>query len=220
MNKMAGVLAALTVACYSSNCFAQDKSPSSEDQIKQLAELGPGVHKIKKDESGRMQSCVIVGSSRMSTVLGTAKGLETARKRATLSARAEFVRWMKTAVVAVQSMSDESIVYLQGSGGAVSESGKGTEVTKDNVDTLSAGLVRGMTVIGFNQDPKSEMLTVVYGWSPKFASMAQDAEMTNIDPSSHPSQSVSPNTESSSGPSKAPIPAKTVTSDSAGEFLK
>ena len=86
---------------------AQQTVPEATDsagKIQQLAELGPGVHKIQKDEAGRMKSCVIVGQARISTVLGNAKGLELARKRANLSANAEFVKWMEGNVKAVESM--------------------------------------------------------------------------------------------------------------------
>ncbi len=189
-------------------------APSPADAIKQLADLGPGVHKIKKDDAGRLQSCVIVGQSRISTVLGTAKGLEIARKRARMNAQAEFVRWMKTAVAAVQLMSDSSMVVLKGNDKTTSESGKAVELTSDNVSTLSEGVLRGMTIIGVNQDAKTETMTIVYGWTPKNAALAEEAKDVNR----HPGDST---TETTGRPvERGTVDNKTTVSDEAKDFLK
>src|SRR4051794_17830845 len=63
-----------------------------------IAELGPGVHAIKKDDRGRIKTCVVVGQARISTALGKAKGLETARTRARLAAAAEYRKWLSEKV--------------------------------------------------------------------------------------------------------------------------
>ena len=130
---IAGIITSISLIVTGINAQEGGGQPNGtpeEAQIKKLADLGPGVHKIEKDASNKLQKCVIVGQSRMSTVLGTAKGLETARKRATLNARAEFVRWMKTSVKAVESREDEAVVYLQGDDAGLKESGKATEVKR------------------------------------------------------------------------------------------
>jgi len=188
-------------------------APAPADAIKQLADLGPGVHKVKKDDGGRLQSCVIVGQSRISTILGTAKGLEVAKKRARMNAQAEFVRWMKTAVAAVQLMSDSSMVVLKGNDKTLSESGKAVELTSDNVSTLSEGVLRGLTIIGVHQDGKTETMTVVYGWTPKYAALAEEAKDVNRQPGDS-------TTESGRPAQRGPVDNKTTLSDEAGEFLK
>ena len=190
-------------------------APTPEDSIKQLADLGSGVHRIKKDDGGRLQSCVIVGQSRISTVLGTAKGLEIARKRARMNAQAEFVRWMKTAVAAVQLMSDSSMVVLKGDGNVVNENGKAVELTSDNVSTLSAGVLRGMTIIGAHQDGKTEMMTIVYGWTPKHAALAEEAKEVNRRPGDSATQPLAGHPVD-----RGAMDNKTTVSDDAKDFLK
>jgi hypothetical protein len=190
-------------------------APTPEDSIKQLADLGPGVHKVKKDEGGHLQSCVIVGQSRISTVLGPAKGLETARKRARMNAQAEFVRWMKTAVAAVQLMSDSSMVVLKGDGNTVSENGKAVEMTSDNVSTLSEGVLRGMTIIGAHQDGKAETMTIVYGWTPKYAALAEEAKEINKRPGDAAAQAPTGHPVE-----RGAVDSKTTVSGEAKDFLK
>ncbi len=201
---------------------AQQPAADSTDNtqaIQALADLGPGVHKIQKDVVGRMKSCVIVGQARISTVLGNAKGLELARTRAKLNANAEFVRWMKSTVKAVESMTNESIVYLEGSGAGINESGKATEVTKENVEVLAEGVVRGMTLIGVHQDGANGLLTEVYGWTPRHAGIAGEAQSANVNPPSVQVTAPAPQMPSP-GQVSEPLPTKTVVSDDADSFLK
>lgn len=216
MKKIAIGAVVLAVAAIAMNVRGEDAAapaPAPTDAIKQLADLGPGVHKIKRDDAGRLQSCVIVGQSRISTILGTAKGLEVAKKRARMNAQAEFIRWMKTAVAAVQLMSDSSMVVLKGNDKSLSESGKAVELTSDNVSTLSEGVLRGMTIIGVHQDGKSETMTVVYGWTPKNAALAEEAKDVNRQPGDS-------TTESGRPAQRGPVDNKTTLSEEAGEFLK
>jgi hypothetical protein len=191
---------------------APAQAPS--DAVKQLADLGPGVHKIKKDDGGHLQSCVIVGQSRISTVLGTAKGLEVAKKRARMNAQSEFVRWMKTAVAAVQLMSDSSLVVLKGNDKTISETGKAVELTSDNVSTLSEGVLRGMTIIGVHQDGKTETMTIVYGWTPKYAALAEEAKDVNRQPGDAATEPAGRPAE------RGTVDSKTTVSDEAKDFLK
>ena len=218
------LVSALAVTLFGLTGGLQAQEPAADvsnntQAIQALAELGPGVHKIQKDDAGRLKSCVIVGQARISTVLGTAKGLELARTRAKLNANAEFVRWMKSTVKAVESMTNESIVYLEGSGAGLSESGKATEVTKDNVEVLAEGVIRGMTLIGAHQDGANGLLTEVYGWTPRHAGMAGEAQSANVNPPTPRVTAPVPQTPSP-GQENAPLPTKTVVSDEADSFLK
>lgn len=58
---------------------AQENAAKTQDSIQELAELGPGVHRVKKTANNVFKSCVVVGQARISTVLGKSKGLATAR---------------------------------------------------------------------------------------------------------------------------------------------
>ena len=131
-----------------------------------------------------------------------------------MNAQAEFVRWMKTAVAAVQLMSDSSMVVLKGNDKTTSESGKAVELTSDNVSTMSEGVLRGLTIIGANQDAKTETMTIVYAWTPKNAALAGEAKDVNRRPG-----------DSTTGPTDRPsergtVDSKTTVSDDAKNFLK
>src|SRR5262249_57301800 len=56
---------------------------------------GPGVSNVVRDKKGRILSVLIVGRSRLSTVLGAAKGQEVAAQRASLMADARFVQRLR-----------------------------------------------------------------------------------------------------------------------------
>ncbi len=70
----------------------KDKDAKVKKALSKIAQLGPGVHAIKKDGKGRITSCIVVGQSRISTVLGKAKGLQNARMKARLDASAQGER--------------------------------------------------------------------------------------------------------------------------------
>jgi hypothetical protein len=215
----AAVAVGICLSVFAGGLYGQQSVPEAKDTsaaVRQLADLGPGVHKVQKDAAGHMKACVVVGQNRISTVLGNAKGLELAQKRAKLNANAEFIKWMKSNIKAVESMTNESIVYLEGSDKALRESGKATEVTKDNVELVSQGVVRGMTLIGVHQDGAKGVFTVVFGWTPKHAVLAEETQSANVNPGSAETSVV----PSEPGQAPAPIPTKTVVSDDADGFLK
>jgi hypothetical protein len=149
--------------------FAQeDAKTSQKSEMAKIATLGPGVHAIQKDKKGRITSCIVVGESRISTVLGKAKGLEVARKRADLNASAEFVKWLKQHVTFFQSTDDEAVFLLEGKEGDNEDTGKelGKAVEKESSrnTSIAEGIVRGLQVLHVKIDSDSKMLTVVKGW--------------------------------------------------------
>jgi hypothetical protein len=143
------------------------KSPAEQAMAK-IAALGPGVHAIQKDNKGRITSCIAVGQSRISTALGKGKGLEVARKRADLSASAEFVRWLKQNVTVVENRDDETVTLLDGSEednkDILKESGKAVEKTSSKLTSISQGLVRGLQVLHVKTDGENKTITVLKGW--------------------------------------------------------
>ena len=159
---------------------AESKTGSVEEQMDNLVKLGPGVHNIKKDGKGRVQSLVVVGQSRISTVLGAAKGKELARKRAEQSAKAAFVKWLGEAVVVCENAENETTLFLQGEESndkdALSEAGKAVEKSSDTYKSVAAGLVRGLLNCSTpTSNAEDKEYTVVYGWSLANAKSAKDA---------------------------------------------
>jgi hypothetical protein len=134
---------------------------AAEQEMAKLAALGPGVRAIQKDKKGRITSCIVVGQSRISTALGESKGLEVARKRADLSASAEFVKWLKQDVTVVENTDDETVTLLEGT---EKESGKAVEKTGSKMTSISQGLVRGLQVLHVKTDGENKTITVLKGW--------------------------------------------------------
>ncbi len=186
--------------------LAAQESP--EQIVKRLTELGEGVHEVKT-EGGKLKSLKVVGQDRISTVLGEAKGLQTAQKRATLKANAAFVDWMKMNVISISSVGDETIVTMAGDGQNVSEQGKASETTRQQIVTMAEGLVRGLALVAKDQNPDTKMMTLIFSWSPEKAALANEAKRANNKPSS-----VVPSTPA---PDSKDIPRKTVVSP---EFSK
>lgn len=161
---------------------ADDKAKKDDEVAKamsKIAQLGPGVHAIKKDDKGRIQSCIIVGTARISTVLGAAKGLETAREKARLAASAEFVKWLKEKVSVHSKSEEETILFLEGSEGndkeTMKESGKAIEKTSKKMESISEGLTRGMQVLHFETSDKDKTYILVLGWDAKTSEATKDA---------------------------------------------
>lgn len=156
---------------------AQDKpapdTASVEDELKNIAQLGPGVHKIVKDKKGRIVSCIVVGQARISTVLGKSKGIELARKKADLQCSAAFVKWLDEKVKVVESDTEEVTELIEGEeGGAedkTKESGKSATKYSSMTERISNGLVRGLQVIYTETNSEEKTYTVVKGWNAKQA---------------------------------------------------
>jgi hypothetical protein len=146
----------------------KNKQPTVEEAMAKLAQLGPGVHAIKKDKKGRIVSFVVVGQARISTALGKAKGIELARDKANLAASAEFVKWLKEEVKVYQMADEESVIILEGSenaeGDTLAESGKAVEKTSKRMESVSQGLVRGLQILHKEVDGDGKTYTVVKGW--------------------------------------------------------
>jgi hypothetical protein len=152
---------------------------ANSDGVENLAALGDGCHNIKK-ENGRLKSMKIVGSARISSALGTTKGLQIARQRAKLAAQQEFIEWIKTNVTGMRSSEEETVLQLESGSDGPTESGKSLETDKRTIASQAEGLVRGLTLIGKKQE--GETLTLVFGWSSKNTDLARQAEAANNKP--------------------------------------
>jgi hypothetical protein len=202
---------------------AEPKAGSVEEQMDSLVKLGPGVHKIKKDSKGRVQSLIVVGQSRISTVLGAAKGKEVARKRAEQSAKAKFVQWLGEAVIVCENAQNETTLFLQGEESndknAMSEAGKAVEKNSDTYKSISAGLVRGLQLLHAEVDAEDKECTVVYGWSLANAKAAKDAHTNDAGIDEKPAAADSGHKKPSDTSGKK-IRSRKATSKDAGDFLK
>jgi hypothetical protein len=148
-----------------------------EEEMSALVKLGPGIHRIKKDKKGRVQTLIVVGQARISTVLGVAKGKEMARKKAAQSAKAEFVKWLTDKVEVRENTEEEDTLFLVGTEDndkdALSEAGKSLDKRGDSYKAVAEGLVRGLTLLHADMNGDEKECTLVYGWSAANAKAAK-----------------------------------------------
>ena len=170
------VATAIAAVIVAGTAFTDDKDKKDaevEKALSKIAQLGPGVHAIKKDDKGRITSCIVVGQARISTVLGKTKGLQTARQRARLDASAQFIKWLKEKVSVHAKSEDETILFLEGSEDndkeALKESGKAVEKTSEKIESIAEGMVRGMQMLHLEVNSDEKTYTIVMGWDAKTA---------------------------------------------------
>ncbi len=205
-----------------------DAKAYAQDPTEKLVALGPGVHKVKKNDNNAVTSLVTIGQARISMTLGKAKGLERARRTAALNADTEFSKWLKSKVSVAESEDSEDIILIENDGGKVpKETGKAVEKTSRKMELFSEGLLRGLQVIHVDQDPESEMLTVIKGWKADTAEgtkkvaalMADDGDTTGGSALAGGGGGGGAAKNGEGGDAK-PYKKKSTSSDDADEFLK
>ncbi len=161
----------------------QDKKDDKEALYARLAGGPSGVCKteMEKDNKGRIGAVLVVGKSRISTVLGKAKGLEIAQQRAVNDAKGKFMQWLKEDVTIRQGQDDETVILLEGmeedgKDGGKKESGKAIEKNTTKFESVAKGLLRGLQIVYYDQDGKELAYTVVMKWSTKSNEAARQAE--------------------------------------------
>ncbi len=195
----------------------QDLMATAEPFVN-LVQLGPGVHMVKLDDNGQVISCVAVGESRMSTVLGAARGKQNARNNAALRASGEFAKWLREEVSVVESTSQETILTLEsqpdesGEAAIPLESGRAIEKSTAEYTSKANAVMRGLLLLHVHVDPTSKTCTVVKGWSVANAEAARQARADNLLDESDPKSNVSPRTSPQ-------LEGSTVTSPAAAGFL-
>jgi nitrogen regulatory protein PII len=176
MRRVFASFALLTFLLMASVSPAADEKPKDPKarkivDLSKVAEAGPGVYNIEFDAKGRIVSMLAVGSSRISTVLGAAKGKEVARQRASLQADAEFVKFLKAEVRVCEKTDDETVLFLEGNEGndkdAINESGKAIEKTSTKMELSAKGLVRGMKIAHVEIAAADKTYYVVKKWTLK-----------------------------------------------------
>ena len=203
---------------------AEPKAASAEEQMDNFVKQGPGIHNIKKDKKGRVRSLILVGQSRISTVLGAAKGKEVARQRAEQSAKATFVKWLGEAVVVCESAENETTLFLQGEEStdknALSEAGKAVEKNSDTYKSVAAGLIRGLTLLHSNLNAEDKEYSVVYGWSLANAKSAKHTATHDPGINEKPSVPQPPAPSGKDTSDNKKLRSQKSTSPEAEEFLK
>jgi hypothetical protein len=143
------------------------KRPTVEEKMQKWAKAGTGVQFIKKDKKGEIVSVVVVGESEISTVLGSTKGIQLARQKASQVATGEFLKWLKQKASMSTSDNGEVVILREGSEGDEEtkvESGKSIDKSSSDYQTAAEGLVRGLQLLHKEVDSKGKKLTLVMGW--------------------------------------------------------
>jgi hypothetical protein len=211
----------LVLTHVSVDMYGQEKAatPSPDEKVRMMAELGPGVHKIKSDDMGRLESCIVVGQARISTALGVSKGLLVARRNAKLSAEKEYIKWIKTNVKAIEKSGDETLFVLENAGEGLLETGKSIETNEETIEAEAQGAVRGLQVLGVHQDGETKLLSVVLGWSRDHAVMAGEASLVNESGYSPEEDAAMPETVESGNSSNDEVATKTTTSEELNKYF-
>ena len=233
------VAAAAATALIAATAWAENEAATDKNAaVKELADLGAGVHKIKLDENNTLVSCVIVGQARISMSLGKAKGVMNAKKMAKQNAEAAFVGWLKKSVTDISQTGDTSELHITGAdeNGEPIEDAQSTETVSQITTSQAQGQIRAMQLIGMDQDGENNIMTAVVGWKPAFAAAAAGAAGANHTADATPGQAAPTGIDgaagagasggsaanagaSGSGSSKPKVETKTRLSKEADDFL-
>jgi hypothetical protein len=128
-----------------------------------------GVVDVMQDKNGAITKVVIVGAAPISTVLGAADGLLTARREARLRAAGKFRQFLKEKVSIEEKTETERVVKLETkeTGGDLTESGKKISKNTEKYQTVSEGMVKGLQVLGFKTvslNEKEKVYVMICGW--------------------------------------------------------
>jgi len=161
-----------------------DSHPSIDKIVSDYADSGvDGVVDLVKNPQGEITKIVVVGAAKITTVLGAADGLQTARNEARLRAVGKFRQFLEEKVSVTETTETERTIKLQGDGADLAESGKKISKNTEKYKTFSEGMVRGMQLLGYKTvklNEKERMYVVVLGWSKDLAaktrSLADDLD--------------------------------------------
>ena len=187
---------------------AADQPTETPEQIVQrLAGLGPGVQEVKTEANGKLKSVKVVGQVRISTVLGKAKGMEIAQKRAKASAFREYAEWIKTHVKSTSADGNEVMTISEADGNGQKEQSKASETNTDHVTVDADAIIHGLALVGKHVDADGT-LTLVFAWSSARAAEAKEAAAANSDDHA----AVPAEAKPGSKPSDSPVQTKTTAS--------
>lgn len=181
-----------------------------------------GIQNIKKDANGRIVSVVSIGRAPLTSALTKAKAKNQAFKKADANARAEFMKWLTTAVVYTRIDQDDIAIVQHGESlgdagsGKASEKSEATELSQEQIVSVAAGFVKGMVQIGAGMNDDDEAV-VVLGWNADLAGQMDEVRDSNI-PRKPVRVIKEKKSEVGSGATATPNKATSV-SDAANEYL-
>lgn len=96
-----------------------------------------------------------------------------------MSAEQAYIEWLKTNAASVKVDAEETVITLSGDGEKQTEEGKASEKTTNEIKSNSAGLIRGLSLVGKDVNSDGEQLTLIFIWSTARAALAGEAEKAN-----------------------------------------
>lgn len=181
-----------------------------------------GIQNVKKDENGRIVSVVSIGRAPLTSALTKAKAKNQAFKKADANARAEFMKWLTTAVVYTRIDQDDIAIVQHGESlgdagsGKASEKSEVTELSQEQIVSVASGFVKGMVQIGAGMNDDDEAV-VVLGWNADLAGQMDEVRDSNI-PRKNARGIKEKKSEVGAGATATPNKATSV-SDAANEYL-
>lgn len=181
-----------------------------------------GIQNVKKDANRRIVSVVSIGRAPLTSALTKAKAKNQAFKKADANARAEFMKWLTTAVVYTRIDQDDIAIVQHGESlgdagsGKASEKSEATELSQEQIVSVASGFVKGMVQIGAGMNDDDEAI-VVLGWNADMADQMDEVRDSNI-PRKPARVIEGKKSEVGSGATATPNKATSV-SDVANEYL-
>lgn len=181
-----------------------------------------GIQNVKKDANGRIVSVVSIGRAPLTSALSKARAKNQAFKKADANARAEFMKWLTTAVVYTRIDQDDIAIVQHGDSlgdagnGKASEKSEATELSQEQIVSVASGFVKGMVQIGAGMNGDGEAV-VVLGWNADTAGQMDEVRAQNI-PRKRANAVNEKASEAGSGATAAPN-RETSISDAADEYL-
>lgn len=174
-----------------------------------------GIQSVKKNSSGRIVSLVSIGRAPVSSTLTQARAKNQAFKRADAFARAEFMKWLTTAVTYARIDHDDVAIVAKGesigNSGTATETSEAGEFTQEQVVSVASGFVKGMVQIGAGISDENEAV-VILGWNADTAEQVDAVRDGNSTRKSKADNRVT-------GAEVKPPNVRTSTSEAAGDFL-
>lgn len=210
-------IATSTIAVAAENSSASENK--AEQKITQYINGNLfGIQNVKKDANKRIISLVSIGRVPISSAASKARAKNQAFKKADANARAEFMKWLQTAVVYTRI--DEDDVAIVQKGESLGDEGKGkssetseiSEISHEQTITVASGFVKGMVQIGAGMNEDGEAV-VILGWSAETADQTDAVREKNKKCSKEKC-----NERETKGVNASPSKSASV-SDSANDFL-